>query len=243
MIYNYKTLELEVKDVDRKEGIVSGYFAAFGIKDSDGDIIRPGAFKQSIQEWGPDGKGRVKHLLNHDPSKPLGKLIELKEDDYGLFYRSQIGKHDLGRDFVKMVESDLIKEHSIGFNTLKSQENKSEAATDLMHVKLYEGSSLTAWGANEYTPLVDMKSQNIETLKDRMYKFEKFVRNTDASDDTIELCLLQIKQLSQIIETMSSGFLAAKAENLPKESKDAVDDNQIHSLQNIFSQWKTLNKS
>jgi HK97 family phage prohead protease len=241
-MYKYKILEMEVKDVDRKEGIVSGYFSAFNVKDSDGDIIRPGAFKQSIQEWGPEGKGRVKHLLNHDPGKPLGKILELKEDDYGLFYRSQIGIHDLGRDFVKMVESDLIKEHSIGFNTLKSQKNEKEAAIDLLHLKLFEGSSLTAWGANEYTPLLEMKSGNLETLKDRMNKFEKFVRNTDASDDTIELCLLQIKQLSQIIETMSSGLLAVKAEDLPKESKDAVDDNQIHSLQNIFSQWKTLNK-
>lgn len=237
MIYNYKTLELEVKDVDRKEGIVSGYFSAFNIKDADGDIIRPGAFKQSIQEWGPDGKGRVKHLLNHDPSKPLGKIVELKEDDYGLFYRSQIGKHDLGRDFVKMVESDLIKEHSIGFNTLKSQKNDSEGANDLLHLKLYEGSSLTAWGANEYTPLVEMKSGKLETLKDRMHKFEKFVRNTDASDDTIELCLLQIKQLSQIIETMSSGFLAAEAEDLPKESKEAVDQKFIDSLKSL-QKWK-----
>jgi uncharacterized protein len=237
MIYNYKTLELEVKDMDRKEGIVSGYFSAFNIKDADGDIIRPGAFKQSIQEWGPDGKGRVKHLLNHDPSKPLGKIVELKEDDYGLFYRSQIGKHDLGRDFVKMVESELIKEHSIGFNTLKSQKNDTEGANDLLHLKLYEGSSLTAWGANEYTPLVEMKSGNLETLKDRMRNFEKFVRNTDASDDTIELCLLQIKQLSQIIETMSSGFLAAKAENLPKESKEAVDQKFIDSLKSL-QKWK-----
>jgi HK97 family phage prohead protease len=82
MIYNYKSFGLEVKDVDAKSGVVSGYFSAFGMVDSDGDIMMPGAFKRSIQDWGVDGKQRIKHLLNHDPSKPLGKLMSLKEDSY-----------------------------------------------------------------------------------------------------------------------------------------------------------------
>ena len=51
MMYNYKSLGMEVKDVDVKEGIVSGYFSAFGIVDSDGDIMMPGAFKRSISDW------------------------------------------------------------------------------------------------------------------------------------------------------------------------------------------------
>jgi HK97 family phage prohead protease len=123
MIYTYKSLGMEVKDVDTKQGIVSGYFSAFGMVDSDGDIIMPGAFKRSINDWGPDGKGRIKHLLNHDPSQPLGKIKELSEDSYGLKYTSAVGTHNLGRDFVKMVESGLINEHSIGFRTLREQKS------------------------------------------------------------------------------------------------------------------------
>jgi len=79
MIYGYKSFGQSIKDVDAKKGIVTGYFSAFNIKDSDGDIIRPGAFKRSIDEWFP--KGRIKHLMNHDPSKPLGMLQILKEDE------------------------------------------------------------------------------------------------------------------------------------------------------------------
>ena len=226
MIYNYKTLELEVKDVDRKEGIVSGYFAAFGIKDSDGDIIHKGAFDRSIQDWMP--KGRIKHLLNHDPSKPLGKIIELKEDEYGLFYRSQIGKHDLGRDFIKMVESDLIKEHSIGFNDLTpTDKRKGDGFMNITNVKLYEGSSLTSWGANEFTPLLEMKGMDkAEALAKRVKAFERFVANTDATDETIQLCMIQIKQLGQVIEMMSS-TPAAIAPEQPKHDNSEVIINQI----------------
>jgi HK97 family phage prohead protease len=240
MIYNYKTIDLEVKDVDKKEGIITGYFAAFNIKDADGDIIQPGAFTKSVGDMFP--KGRIKHLMNHDPSKPLGKLMELKEDEYGLRYVSKIGTHSLGRDFIKMVESDLIKEHSIGFNDLTPEsKRKGEDANYITEVKLYEGSSLTAWGANEFTPLVEMKGGK-EELAERIIKFEKFVRNTDATDETIELCLIQIKQLSQIIETMSTTSAVDEALKPGKESKEDVNETIIHSL-NSLSNWKISIKS
>jgi HK97 family phage prohead protease len=203
MIYNYKSFGLEVKDVDAKSGVVSGYFSAFGMVDSDGDIMMPGAFKRSIQDWGVDGKQRIKHLLNHDPSKPLGKLLSLKEDSYGLYYESKIGTHQLGKDFIKMVESGLIGEHSIGFRTLREQ--KSGEANEIHEVMLFEGSSLTAWGANENTPLLGLKNMgNVEQVKDQIKAFEKFIRDSDVTDETIDLCLIKVKQLAQAIEMMSS---------------------------------------
>lgn len=214
MIYGYKSFGQSIKDVDRKQNIVTGYFSAFDIKDSDGDIIRKGAFKRSIEEWHP--KGRIKHLMNHSPYQPLGKLTELKEDDYGLYYESKIGTHNLGQDFIKMVESDLIKEHSIGFSVIK--ETRAKEGNEMTDIKLYEGSSLTAWGANEFTPLLGMKS--LTDIKDRIKSFEKFVRNTDATDEAIEMCLLEIKQLHQLIHTMST---AKAAEEAPKQGKSDIE--------------------
>lgn len=231
MIYNYKNQSLEIKDVDGKQGIVSGYFSAFGNVDSDGDIMMPGAFKRSIQDWGPEAKGRIKHLMNHDPSQPLGKIIELKEDNYGLFYRSQIGKHKLGQDFIKMVESDLIKEHSIGFRTLREQ--KSDSANEIHEVMLFEGSSLTAWGANEFTPLVNLKSINdVAELKETIRNFEKFIRHADVTDETIELCLIKVRQLAQAVELMSTTKATEKEPEQGKQMTVPVDS-FINIIKNI----------
>jgi uncharacterized protein len=218
MIYNYKSFGLEVKDVDAKSGVVSGYFSAFGMMDSDGDIMMPGAFKRSIQDWGVDGKQRIKHLLNHDPSKPLGKLLTLKEDSYGLYYESKVGTHQLGKDFIKMVESGLIGEHSIGFRTLREQ--KSGEANEIHEVMLFEGSSLTAWGANENTPLLGLKNMgNVEQVKDQIKAFEKFIRDSDVTDETIDLCLIKVKQLAQAIEMMSSTAPVIATEPQQKEAE------------------------
>ena len=218
MIYGYKRMTQEVKDVDAKKGIVTGYFSAFNIKDSDGDIIVPGAFQKSLNEWFP--KGRIKHLLNHDPRQPLGKLMQLKEDSYGLYYESQIGTHNLGRDFIKMVESDLVKEHSIGFNVKGSRKGKD--ATELYDVVLYEGSSLTSWGANEYTPMLGMKSMSSKV--DRIKKLEKFIKHTDATDETIELLMLEIKQLYQLLENFEDLSSQPAAEEAPVEPKVEPDE-------------------
>ena len=231
MIYNYKSFEANVKDVDSKKGEVSGYFSAFGMVDSDGDIMMPGAFKRSIQDWGPEAKGRVKHLLNHDPSQPLGKIIELKEDGYGLFYRSQVGTHRLGQDFIKMVESGLIGEHSIGFRILREQ--KAAEANEIHEVMLFEGSSLTAWGANEYTPILGIKSLDECTkIQEQIKTFEKFIRNSDVTDETIELCLIKVRQLAQAIEKASS---TQAVENTPVQQKNNEELEQ--SLISILSKF------
>jgi phage head maturation protease len=65
--YSYKdsgvsdSLRLQIKDVDGKKGIVTGYFSDFNSIDSDGDIIKPGAFQKSISQNGPQsGKAQDK---------------------------------------------------------------------------------------------------------------------------------------------------------------------------------------
>lgn len=214
-IYQYKDdmLLAEITDTDAKQGIVTGYFSKFNNVDGDGDIIRRGAFTKTIAEQGPGSKQpRIKHLLNHDPSQPLGVLKSLVEDDYGLAYESQIGSHELGEDFIKMIESGLITEHSIGFQIVKRnrvqswedyQANPAGGQFEITEVKLYEGSSLTAWGANPMTPITSLKSGfDVDLFSARIMAIEKFCRNTTATDETIQMLLMHSKQLAQYIVDM-----------------------------------------
>jgi HK97 family phage prohead protease len=231
MIYTYKAARLEFKDVDSKKMTVSGYFSKFGNVDSDGDIMMPGAFKRSIADWGPEGKQRIKHLMNHRPDMPLGRLAVLKEDSYGLYYESDLVKTTFGMDFIKMAEGGIITEHSIGFNTLT--ETKGSMGNEIKDVKLFEGSSLTAWGANMDTPFLGFKSEmDINELKQEIRIFEKFIRNTDASDNVIDLCVIKIRQLAQAVERLSSTKATANEPEQPK-----VDEMLEKSLISILKQF------
>ena len=218
-IIKYKDVVIggEIVNADAKKGVVQGYFSHFDNVDADGDIIRKGAFAKTIREQGPNSaQPRIKHLLNHDARHPLGKLNWLKEDDTGLKYESQIGTHEDGQDFVKMIESGLITEHSIGFKTVKQNQlqsyedymnNPKKGWFEIVEVKLYEGSSLTAWGANPLTPITSLKSDktiDIDIIISRQKAIEDFCRNTTATDRTIETLLMHSKQLSQLILDMKS---------------------------------------
>ena len=236
--YSYKDFEslIEIKDIDGKKGIVTGYFSDFNSVDSDGDIIKPGAFSKSISENGPNSsKPRIKHLLNHDSSKPLGVIQVLKEDSKGLYYESKLGTHSLGIDFIKMVDSGLISEHSIGFQTIKYNQLKpwnewkqGEAARELTELKLYEGSSLTAWGANMNTPLTGLKSeQKAQKINSRIDVLIKAMRDGTFTDETFDLLEIELKQLQQAITDITTEPVSTQ----PDELKQAETiNNFIKSL-------------
>lgn len=234
---DHNTEHLAIKDVDGFKGIVTGYFSAFNNVDSDGDIIRKGAFERTIRENGPNSsKPRIKHLMNHNTSMPLGLVTDLKEDAYGLAYESKVGTHTLGQDFIKMIESGLITEHSIGFRIIKRnqlqdyegyQRNPAKGWFELTEIKLYEGSSLTAWGANANTPLTGMKTAlQIENVNNRIDLLCKAIRNGTFTDETFDLLEIELQQLKQFnIDLLKQTTQAASEEPAPVETiKEAVAD-------------------
>ena len=107
-----KSLPFEVKAVSEQDRVVEGYAAAFGNVDSYGDVLMSGAFGKTIRE----GAGRVKVVWQHDAwSGVIGKPLEMREDDYGLFTRSYISKTQLGDDALTLAADGVIDEMSIGY--------------------------------------------------------------------------------------------------------------------------------
>lgn len=191
------------QDTDLKQGIVSGYFAMFGNKDLDGDIIEKGAFTKTIQERGPNGKGLIKYLLDHDRYKAVAKITALEEDYKGLRYTAKIGTHALGQDFVKMVESELINQHSFGFVTVKEMYDSQAKANRIKEVMMHEGSAIQFLGANPETTYIDLKSPveimaEIARFELFIEKMKKFAKNSDATDETIILIEKTINNLIEI---------------------------------------------
>jgi HK97 family phage prohead protease len=191
-----------VQDVDIKRRTITGLFAHFGSKDRDGDIIIKGAFKKSISENGPNGSGEIAHLLDHKKDKAVGSISFLEERNDGLYYESEIGDHDLGVDFLKMVQSKIIKFHSIGFSVIKEMYDDKSRANIMKELMLYEGSSLQFWAANPNTPVLDLKSD-----KDAMQyldRLEKFIRTTDCTDETIITLETRLKSLTELLKPVDT---------------------------------------
>jgi len=222
-VFSYKSLELKFSDVDDSSRSVAGYFSAFDKVDSYGEVAVKGSFKKSLQE----NKHRIKYFLNHDIRLGLGPFTELKEDDYGLFYRADVLPTTFGNDFLIMAKGGIITEHSIGYEELKAY--KKDGIKYITEHRLMEGSALTAWGVNQYTPMKRLKS--VDQVNTRVKDLEKFVRDTTATDETIQLLMIEIKQLNQLILDIQATQPAVEA---VEPEKKAIDwTNIIQTIKKI----------
>jgi hypothetical protein len=223
-----KGLNQGFQDADMKQGIVSGYFAVFGNKDLDGDIIEPGAFTKTIMERGPQGKQLIKYLLDHDKNKVVAKITNLYEDNKGLRYEAKIGTHAAGQDFQKMIESELINQHSFGFRTIKEQFDQEAKANLIKEVMMYEGSAVQFLGANPETTFIDLKSE--ADAFEYLSRLEKFVKTSDATDETLKKLENQLKSLLE--------FLKPAEPTLEEKKAEAVEIITINQLKKEFEKWK-----
>ena len=223
-----KGLNQGFADSDMKQGIVSGYFAVFGNKDLDGDVIEPGAFTKTIQERGPAGKQLIKYLLDHDKNKVVAKITNLHEDQKGLRYEAKIGSHAAGQDFQKMIESELINQHSFGFRTIKEQFDQEANANLIKEVMMYEGSAVQFLGANPETTFIDLKSE--ADAFEYLTRLEKFVKTSDATDETLEKLENQLKSLLEMLKPAEATLENTKAVE--------VETLTINELKKELEKWK-----
>jgi len=208
----FKGTPLQLKDLDRKSGVVVGYFSTKHVKDSVGDIILDGAYKRTINSWGPRGKNRIKVLRQHNPTLLLGRPLVLEEDDIGLYHESKISKTSLGLDTLTLLEDGVITEQSIGYDIVDG-EFGDELDEDgwptffLREIRLWEGSFVT-WGANEVTPILEVRSNDAyqpraEELLEQFQQVQKCLRNGDwQTDEVPEMLELTLKGWEPLVRKL-----------------------------------------
>ena len=187
----------ELQDIDDKTGIVKGYGSIFGNIDSDGDIITKGAYTKTISENG----NRVKYLYQHQMDKPLGKMVNLYEDEKGLMFEAEIPKTQLGKDVLELMKAGVITENSVGILPMQNEgcpDGMENCYRKLTEVKLYEISAVTL-AANDEAMILDVKGNfDKEKVLGRYDNLVKLIRKGSISDNlgyAIEAELIKLKSI------------------------------------------------
>ena len=193
MNFLYKASPLgELTDYDEKNSIVKGYGSYFNNKDSDGDIIRMGAYTKTIEENG----NRVKYLYQHNMMQPIGKMKELYEDEKGLVFVAEVPKTSLGKDVIELMKAGVITENSVGILPIV-KEDKGQYR-ELREVKLFEISAVTM-AANDEAKILDVKgNKNINNVYQKYDNLCKLIRKGEISDEmgyAIESEIYKLKSL------------------------------------------------
>lgn len=163
-----KAVEFKADDVDVDSGTFQGHASTFGNVDSDGDVIEKGAFKKTIQESGH----RVKVFFEH--FNLIGRPMEMREDDHGLFVKGKISKTTLGSDVLTLMRDGALNEMSIGFQIVKEVFDKAANVRRIKELRLWEF-SLVPWGANDQALVTGVKSDRIQAAVMEVLKSKEAV--------------------------------------------------------------------
>ena len=133
--------QFEIKAVREDQNLyVEGYAAVFANVDSYSDRIQKGAFVNTINGTNRD---RIAFCKDHDLRDVIGVIVDLREDEKGLWFRAKISKTRDGKDVEILLEDGALKEFSIGYITKAYDWNEEEGIRTLTEIELREISLVT----------------------------------------------------------------------------------------------------
>ncbi len=135
-----KFTALDLKAVS-DDGAFAGYASLFNRADMSGDMVLPGAFRESLTRRGPTG---IKLLFQHNPNEPIGIWQHLAEDSRGLYARGRL-MLDIarGREIHSLMRAGAVDGLSIGFRAVKARRDRISGVRRLEKIDLWEISVVT----------------------------------------------------------------------------------------------------
>ncbi|MFH9215467.1 HK97 family phage prohead protease [Streptomyces globisporus] len=172
-----KDFTARVKAAGTADGLAEGQFVAlvsvFGNEDSVGDVVKPGAFTETLAEWGAKGDP-IPVIWAHkwgDPFAHVGRVIKAVETLEGLEVTGQIDdltgddENPTAKQVYRLLKGRRVTQFSFAYDELKSawvrdDNHRWGGYWELQQLKLHEvGPCLV--GANQETELLAAKAQGL----------------------------------------------------------------------------------
>lgn len=213
-----------------EDRMIRGYAVVWSVVDSFGTMFKRGAFTKSIQERGPDSQSKYKIVLlwQHEMRNPIGRVLVLREDDYGLYFEAEVDDIPEGIRAAKQVKSGTINQFSIGFNYVWDMIDYNEELNvfEVREASLFEISPVTI-ASNMETFALRSAEDRTAALADLNTDMDEFIR-TIPRDKQLELRHLMLCYTSLIGEEPQEVRRAALVTHEP----DATENIDYEYLSN-----------
>jgi hypothetical protein len=239
----HKTCPVQIKAAGTEDGLAEGQFRAvvsvFGNKDAYGDVVVPGAFKDTLSEWEATGD-KIPVYWSHqmqDPDFNVGWVESAKETDQGLEVTAQLDLEDgaspKARQVYRLLKGRRVTQFSFAYDVLDGGpvEKDGDTVFELRKLKLYEVGP-TPVGANDSTELLAVKTlSNAATLcADLKAGRVLSAKNEDALREalaSIEASAASLKNVLTAVENTDEG---GKANTTPEDASGGgpANDEEPH---------------
>lgn len=147
------------------EGTFVGYASVFGNTDSYGDIVEPGAFKRTLEEWSEKGD-TIPVLWGHDMYDPfanIGGLTAAEEDETGLKVTGQLDlDNPTAAQVYRLMKGRRTNRMSFAYSVRDSEQK--DDGTHLKDLDLFEVSVVQV-PANDLAEVLTVKSATDALVK------------------------------------------------------------------------------
>lgn len=175
-----RDFNLEIKAVS-DDGLFSGYGSVFGVVDSYGEIVEPGAFTETLAAIAAKGRA-VPVLWQHRSGQPIGVYTSMKEDERGLWVEGKLLKDDVqqAKEAYALLRAGAVSGLSIGYYVRDDSFDQKDGVRRLKKLDLVEV-SLVTFPANEESRVDAVKfALSKGTLPD-LPGFERLLREAGFS--------------------------------------------------------------
>ena len=241
-----KDYSVQFKAAGDDGGRIVAYAATFDREpDSYGDVIAPGAFKNTLEDWKASGNV-IPLLFGHrtdDPSMNIGGVDAIKEDERGLRIEATFDKDSETAQYVRrLVLEKRLSKLSFAYDVLDQGTivlDDGREANELREIKLYE-ISLVPIPANGHAEVVEAKSADASDVADDSDDDDNLVSDGAGDFESFSDAIASIKaalsdlydsvfkfvsDISELLETIDIEDVKAALADASNDDADDVDDN------------------
>lgn len=215
-------------------GTFSGYAAVFGNIDGHGDIILPGAFRESLAERKAQGRGAVPLHVMHGvfggDGLPIGVLHSVDEDERGLKVTGKVSgmNTDAGRLIYEKMNDGALAGLSIGYRVKRNGATygtkPGEPKRTLKNLHLAE-ISLVDDPSNSAARLNELKAMAKSVHRSADDDGPHFERASSAFKRAMDMIAAGDEDTEGLIKVLQKGYAAlsgTSADDSSRESKSSM---------------------
>lgn len=219
---NNFTFQIDVlrsKELIKKgDWVILGYATTYDLKEDGLQIT-----KEALTSAKDDLLKYSTVLFNHNPDRPIGKIVETDVDDVGLIIKMVLSKEE--EEIWNKVQDGTITKFSIQGRIVESKPiGKDSSKLQVTKINLFEAGLVSTPGDVESKTISwwIARSLNKQASNVNMNFIEKLKKIKDKSPDDLkeelDVLISEMSQRNNVIEQLQ--LLAGKAD---EENKDALD--------------------
>lgn len=220
----FKDYDVQIKEYGEDDG---GYIVAYASTfhrdpDAYGDIVRKGAFANSLAKWKEAGKP-IPLLFGHrtdDPTMNIGAVIDATEDDTGLLVKATFDADSETAQYCrKLVKEGRLYKLSFAYDTLDRRTvvlDDGTKANELLELDIFEV-SLVPIPANQHAQVLSVKDVEAEEKEARVVTVspQLLFRVIDEEGN-----VLREQDLSTLISDQPADEPEVNSEEIPADNEE-----------------------